>query len=259
MTKIACWFIWKFDIEFLWTASILLRLQVSSTTIATLCQEMYIVQWKSPCEEIFIASYFIPAPAGPLNHLGYLYRCICICLFIRICTVLLTMWGDVASCTCWTTLCICIWVFVFLFVFLYLCISILHLCIFICPFVFSYSANHLWGDAAPGGPPCPMQQWIMITLCDAPAQFAYSITISPCLVHTLQYYLAHTWSSSFILTQEKYLETKIPISYLSSIRICLGLSLGCGSAAHWSTMHRAFIVSLWNWSCVWMSWTNGWM
>ena len=40
MTKIACWFIWKFDIEFLWTASILLRLQVSSTTIATLCQEM---------------------------------------------------------------------------------------------------------------------------------------------------------------------------------------------------------------------------
>ena len=41
----------------------------------------------------------------------------------------------------WTTLCICIWVFVFLFVFLYLCISILHLCIFICPSVFSYSAN----------------------------------------------------------------------------------------------------------------------
>ena len=83
-----------------------------------------------------IASYFIPAPAGPVNHLGYLYLRI-----YRICTVLITMWGDVASCTCWTTLCICIWVFVFLFVFLYLCISILHLCIFICPFVFSYSAN----------------------------------------------------------------------------------------------------------------------
>ena len=158
-----------------------------------------------------IASCFIPAPAGPVNHLGYLYLRI-----YRICTVLITMWGDVASCTCWTTLCICIWVFVFLFVFLYLCISILHLCIFICPFVFSYSANQPVRRCS--GPPCPMQQWIMITLCDAPAQFAYSITISPCLVHTLQYYLAHTWSPSFILTQEKYLETKIPISYLSSIR-----------------------------------------
>ena len=76
------------------------------------------------------------------------------------------------------------------------------------------------------------------TLWCAGAQFAYSITISPCLVHTLQYYLAHTWSPSFILTQEKYLETKIPISYLNSIRICLGLSLGCGSAAHWSSGQR---------------------
>ena len=154
------------------------------------------------------------------------------------------MWGDVASCTCWTTLCICIWVFVFLFVFLYLCISILHLCIFICPFVFSNSANQ------------PVRRcsawWTTLsnaamnhdyTLWCAGAQFAYSITISPCLVHTLQYYLVHTWSPSFILTH--WLTRKISGDQNSNFifeqhkkRICLGLSLGCGSAAHWSSGQR---------------------
>ena len=140
-----------------------------------------------------IASYFIPAPAGPVNHLGYLYLRI-----YRICTVLITMWGDVASCTCWTTLCICIWVFVF---FLYFCICVLVFCI--CAFSFAHlyfriAQITLWGDAA--RPPCPMQQWIMITLCDAPAHSLHtpspSHRVSFILCNIISYILDHHHSYS---------------------------------------------------------------
>ena len=53
----------------------------------------------------------------------------------------------------------------------------------------------------------------------------YLITI----IHTHTRKISGDQNSNFIFEQHKK-------------RICLGLSLGCGSAAHWSTIHRAFIL-----------------
>lgn len=154
------------------------------------------------------------------------------------------MWGDVASCTCWTTLCICIWVFVFLFVFLYLCISILHLCIFICPFVFSYSANQpvrrcsaWWTTLSNAAMNHDYTLWCAGAVCILHHHLTVSRSYFAILSRTYLITIIHTHTrkisgdqnSNFIFEQHKK-------------QIYLGLSLGCGSAAHWSTIHRAFIL-----------------